>query len=113
MWFVMKEKPNNDISTREIAVTHFLSFPPYHPSYHPLPLLPLPLPSPPTMQGDRFGGALDAAAKHFSEAFDAGLIPMEFVNKMKKENKLIMGIGHRVKSVSCHGNTHWLTSCVA
>ena len=25
---------------------------------------------------------------------------MEFVNKMKKEGKLIMGIGHRVKSVS-------------
>ena len=35
---------------------------------------------------------------------------MEFVNKMKKENKLIMGIGHRVKSVSCHGNT--LTHCM-
>lgn len=34
---------------------------------------------------------------------------MEFVNKMKKENKLIMGIGHRVKSVSCHDNT--LTYC--
>lgn len=25
---------------------------------------------------------------------------MEFVNKMKKDGKLIMGIGHRVKSVS-------------
>ena len=25
---------------------------------------------------------------------------MEFVNKMRKEHKLIMGIGHRVKSVS-------------
>lgn len=52
-------------------------------------------------QGDRFGGALDAAAKMFSKAFDSGIIPMEFVNKMKKEGKLIMGIGHRVKSVSC------------
>ena len=50
-------------------------------------------------QGDRFGGALDAAAKMFSKAFDSGIIPMEFVNKMKKEGKLIMGIGHRVKSV--------------
>lgn len=52
------------------------------------------------LQGDRFGGALDAAAKMFSKAFDSGIIPMEFVNKMKKEGKLIMGIGHRVKSVS-------------
>ncbi|MEE6512727.1 hypothetical protein FKM82_019916 [Ascaphus truei] len=51
-------------------------------------------------QGDRFGGALDAAAKMFSKAFDSGLIPMEFVNKMKKEGKLIMGIGHRVKSIN-------------
>jgi citrate synthase len=25
---------------------------------------------------------------------------MEFVNEMRKEGKLIMGIGHRVKSVS-------------
>lgn len=50
-------------------------------------------------QGDRFGGALDAAAKQFSKAFDSGMLPMEFVNKMKKDGKLIMGIGHRVKSV--------------
>ncbi|KAG5280436.1 hypothetical protein AALO_G00089130 [Alosa alosa] len=50
--------------------------------------------------GDRFGGALDAAAKQFSGAFDSGLLPMEFVNKMKKEGKLIMGIGHRVKSIN-------------
>ncbi|KAF6092042.1 ATP citrate lyase [Phyllostomus discolor] len=50
--------------------------------------------------GDRFGGALDAAAKMFSKAFDSGIIPMEFVNKMKKEGKLIMGIGHRVKSIN-------------
>ena len=51
------------------------------------------------MQGDRFGGALDAAAKEFSEAYDAGMIPMEFVNTMRKKGQLIMGIGHRVKSV--------------
>ncbi|XP_076851479.1 ATP-citrate synthase [Brachyhypopomus gauderio] len=50
--------------------------------------------------GDRFGGALDAAAKQFSSAFDSGLLPMEFVNKMKKDGKLIMGIGHRVKSIN-------------
>ena len=52
-------------------------------------------------QGDRFGGALDGAAKEFSDAFDAGQIPMEFVNSMRQKGKLIMGIGHRVKSVCC------------
>uniref|UniRef100_A0A8I6AM81 ATP-citrate synthase n=1 Tax=Rattus norvegicus TaxID=10116 RepID=A0A8I6AM81_RAT len=41
-----------------------------------------------------------AQAKMFSKAFDSGIIPMEFVNKMKKEGKLIMGIGHRVKSIN-------------
>uniref|UniRef100_A0A8C4RAF2 ATP citrate synthase n=1 Tax=Eptatretus burgeri TaxID=7764 RepID=A0A8C4RAF2_EPTBU len=50
--------------------------------------------------GERFGGALDSAAKQFSHAFDSGIIPMEFVNKMKKEGHLIMGIGHRVKSLN-------------
>ena len=43
---------------------------------------------------------MDGAAKQLSEAYDAGLAPMEFVNKMRKEGKLIMGVGHRVKSVS-------------
>jgi len=42
---------------------------------------------------------LDAAAKEFSEAYDTGMIPMEFVNSMRKKGQLIMGIGHRVKSV--------------
>lgn len=51
-------------------------------------------------QGDRFGGALNGAAKQFSEAYDSGLHPMEFVNEMRKKGQLIMGIGHRVKSVS-------------
>ncbi|CAM1321921.1 ACLY (predicted) [Pycnogonum litorale] len=50
--------------------------------------------------GDRFGGALDGAAKQFSEAYDAGMIPMDFVNTMRKKGKLIMGIGHRVKSIN-------------
>jgi ATP citrate (pro-S)-lyase len=36
----------------------------------------------------------------FTEAFDSGLIPMEFVNKTRKEGRLIMGIGHRVKSIN-------------
>jgi len=50
--------------------------------------------------GDRFGGALDGAAKQFSEAFDKGMLPNEFVNDMRKQHKLIMGIGHRVKSIN-------------
>jgi len=36
----------------------------------------------------------------FSEAYDSGIEPMEFVNSMRKKGKLILGIGHRVKSVS-------------
>ncbi|SHO77379.1 Similar to S.cerevisiae protein LSC1 (Alpha subunit of succinyl-CoA ligase) [Malassezia sympodialis ATCC 42132] len=50
--------------------------------------------------GDRFGGALDNAAREFSSAFDRGLTPREFVDSMRKANKLIPGIGHRIKSVS-------------
>ncbi|CAG2166518.1 unnamed protein product [Oppiella nova] len=50
--------------------------------------------------GDRFGGALDGAARQFSEAYDSGLIPHEFVNQTRKQGQLIMGIGHRVKSIN-------------
>nr|UEK51402.1 ATPCL-like protein [Parasacculina yatsui] len=50
--------------------------------------------------GDRFGGALDGAARMFSEGHDANLHPNEFVNQMRKKGKLIMGIGHRVKSIN-------------
>jgi len=50
--------------------------------------------------GPRFGGALDDAAKQFSEAHDHGLSPRDFVEKMKKTNQLIMGIGHRIKSLA-------------
>jgi len=50
--------------------------------------------------GPRFGGALDEAALFFMEAVDSGLQPKDFVNKMKKENRLIMGIGHRIKSLT-------------
>lgn len=50
--------------------------------------------------GDRFGGALDGAAKQFSEAYDSNLHPMDFVNSMRKKGQLIMGIGHRVKSIN-------------
>jgi hypothetical protein len=55
-----------------------------------------------TFQPDlaRFGGALDEAALQFSGAHDAGVPPEQFVKDMRAANKLIMGIGHRVKSVS-------------
>ncbi|EQL04169.1 hypothetical protein G6O67_005862 [Ophiocordyceps sinensis] len=48
--------------------------------------------------GSRFGGALDGAADEFTRAFDKNLSPREFVDSMRKANKLIPGIGHRVKS---------------
>jgi ATP citrate (pro-S)-lyase len=38
--------------------------------------------------GSRFGGALDGAAEEFSKAFDKGLSPRDFVDTMRKENKL-------------------------
>ncbi|XP_031568246.1 ATP-citrate synthase-like [Actinia tenebrosa] len=50
--------------------------------------------------GDRFGGALDNAANQFSNAFDNNKTPMDFVNDMRKCGQLIMGIGHRVKSLN-------------
>jgi ATP citrate (pro-S)-lyase len=48
--------------------------------------------------GDRFGGAIDDAARQFRRACDAGLSADEFVESMKREGKLIPGIGHRIKS---------------
>ncbi len=51
-------------------------------------------------QGDRFGGALDGAARQFSGAYDRSLGAQDFVNEMRAKGQLIMGIGHRVKSVS-------------
>ena len=38
----------------------------------------------------------------FSQGLDSGQAPMEFVNDMRKKGQLIMGIGHRVKSVSAY-----------
>ena len=40
--------------------------------------------------GERFGGALDGAAAEFSNAFDKGLSPRDFVDTMRKQNKLSM-----------------------
>jgi ATP citrate (pro-S)-lyase len=50
--------------------------------------------------GPRFGGALDDAAKQFSSALDSGLAPKDFIDSMKKKNQLVMGIGHRIKSLA-------------
>mmetsp|Transcript_31995 Transcript_31995/g.62981 ORF Transcript_31995/g.62981 Transcript_31995/m.62981 type:complete len:1085 (+) Transcript_31995:61-3315(+) len=50
--------------------------------------------------GPRFGGALDDAAKMFADAYDSGVSPKDFIDKMKKTNQLIMGIGHRIKSLA-------------
>jgi len=50
--------------------------------------------------GSRFGGALDEAASMFSSARDTGLTPREFVDQSRKANKLISGIGHKIKSVN-------------
>lgn len=48
--------------------------------------------------GTRFGGALDGAAEEFSKAYDKGWSARAFVDTMRKQNKLIPGIGHKVKS---------------
>jgi ATP citrate (pro-S)-lyase len=48
--------------------------------------------------GDRFGGALDGAAAEFSRGLQSGMTPREFVDSMRKANKLIPGIGHKIKS---------------
>ncbi|KAI8873083.1 citrate synthase [Ramicandelaber brevisporus] len=48
--------------------------------------------------GERFGGALDGAAEMFTGAYDKGLTPREFVTSMRRQNKLILGIGHKIKS---------------
>jgi len=50
--------------------------------------------------GPRFGGALDEAARLFTEATDRGDGPKDFVKKMRESNQLIMGIGHKIKSVT-------------
>ncbi|KAH8054766.1 ATP citrate synthase [Aureococcus anophagefferens] len=49
--------------------------------------------------GPRFGGALDGAATMMTDACDRGMSGKQFVDDCKREGKLIMGIGHRIKSV--------------
>ncbi len=50
--------------------------------------------------GPRFGGAIDGAAQMFSDAYDRGLTPAQFVEEMKQKGENIQGIGHLIKSVS-------------
>ena len=50
--------------------------------------------------GPRFGGAIDGAAQMFSDAYDSGKTPQQFVNDMKVKGVNIQGIGHRVKSIN-------------
>jgi len=49
--------------------------------------------------GPRFGGAVDGAAQMFSEAYDSGKTPQQFVTEMKGKGVNIQGIGHRIKSI--------------
>jgi len=50
--------------------------------------------------GPRFGGAIDGAAQMFSDAYDRGLTPAQFIEDMKKKGINIQGIGHLVKSIN-------------
>ena len=49
--------------------------------------------------GPRFGGALDEAAEMFMTAVDAGQDANTFVTAMRKQGKLIMGIGHKIRTL--------------
>jgi len=50
--------------------------------------------------GPRFGGAIDGAAQMFSDAYDRGITPAEFVEEMKRKGEPIQGIGHLIKSIN-------------
>ena len=50
--------------------------------------------------GPRFGGAIDGAAQTFSDAYDRGLTPGQFVEEMKHKGENIQGIGHLIKSIN-------------
>jgi len=49
--------------------------------------------------GPRFGGALDDAASMFMNAVDEDMDAITFVNTMRKKNILIMGIGHKIRTL--------------
>ena len=48
--------------------------------------------------GPRFGGAIDGAAQMFSQAYDEGISPAQFISDAKKSGVNIQGIGHLIKS---------------
>ena len=48
--------------------------------------------------GPRFGGAIDGAAQMFSQAYDEGISPAQFISDAKKKGVNIQGIGHLIKS---------------
>jgi ATP citrate (pro-S)-lyase len=50
--------------------------------------------------GPRFGGALDDAASMFMSAVDQGLDAQAFVKTMRAKNELIMGIGHKIRTLT-------------
>lgn len=50
--------------------------------------------------GPRFGGALDDAAALFMAAVDEGLDANAFVKSMRVKNQLIMGIGHKIRTLT-------------
>lgn len=50
--------------------------------------------------GPRFGGALDDAAGMFMNAVDEGMDAATFVKTMRMQNKLIMGIGHKIRTIT-------------
>lgn len=49
--------------------------------------------------GDRFGGAINGAAKNWFEAVSYGTTPEAFVAEFSKHREYILGIGHRKYSV--------------
>lgn len=52
-----------------------------------------------TTIGDRHGGAIDGAALWVLDCVNNKVSAQELIINMKKQGKLIMGIGHRIKSV--------------
>ena len=46
--------------------------------------------------GPRFGGALDDKATMLAEAQSTGVKPKDFVDNMRRSNKVVMGSGHPI-----------------
>ena len=54
----------------------------------------------------RFGGALDESARQFSNAYDKGKTPLEFVNEMRNSHKYIQVGSHVLSHVFSHVFSH-------